>query len=73
MQVPHDRQASGTRDTLNTPSGTDEFIEDEVDDEESRRDEGELKVHCVVTGGGFDELEGFLVVDGVGMGIVRLL
>jgi hypothetical protein len=47
MQVPHDRQASGTRDTLDAPRGTDEFIDDKVEDEEGRWDEGELKVHCV--------------------------
>ena len=47
MQVPHDWQAAGTGDALDAPTCADEFIDDEVEDEEGGRDEKEVEGHCV--------------------------
>jgi len=47
MQIAYDRQSRRTGNTLDPSTGTNEFIDDEVDDEENGWDEEHSEIHCV--------------------------
>jgi len=47
MQIAQDRQSRRTRNPLDPSTGTNEFVDDEVRNEDGGWDEEQTKIHCI--------------------------